>query len=491
MPKRLVRLLLALFALLAIALPAAADPHSDMTAANQILVKAKAAAGAGDIKEAKSAYDTYAKTWFEIEDGVRDTSLEAYKTIEDHMGEVSFALLQSPVDAAKVATALDGLMATNQRFIDGGFTADGGAKQGATTTDLAGVLKLLDEAAAKVEAKDGAGAAAAIQEFRNRWLDVEGVVLTQSAQLYGDSERDMVTAAALLANNPPKLDEALTVINNMREYLAPVASKSSYTAFDAATIILREGLEALLVLVALLGFLKKSGQSEKSFWVWGGVGAGLLLSAALAVAVKLIIGTGAFGSNNFLIAGGTGVFAAVMLIWVSYWLHSKSSIQGWNSYIKEQSTKALATGNLLSLATLAFLAVFREGTETVLFYVGMASSIAYRDLFIGLGAGLLILALVAVAILKIGLRIPIRPFFQVSAVLVFYLAFKFTGSGIHGFQLAGVLPATVIPGLPSIDFLAFYPNWQSAIPQLLLLVGALTTVIAGRRPRPVPPVTAH
>lgn len=491
MPKRLISFLLALIALMAVALPAAADPGSDMTAANQILLQAKAAAAAGDTKEAKASYDAYAKTWFEIEDGVRDSSLDAYQTIEEHMGAVSFALLQSPIDAAKVATELDGLIATNQRFIDGGFPKDGGVKTEASAADLAGVLKLLDDAAAKVEAKDAAGAAAAIKEFRNRWLDVEGVVLTQSAKVYTDSERDMVTVAALLASNPPKLDEALTLINQMRAYLAPVASKSTYTALDAATIILREGLEALLVLVALLGFLKKGGQSERTIWVWGGVGAGLAVSVALAFAVKLLFGTGAFGNNNFLIAGGTGIFAAVMLIWVSYWLHSKSSVQGWNRYIKEQSTKALATGNLLSLATLAFLAVFREGTETVLFYVGMAASISYRDLFLGLGAGLLILVILAVAMLKIGLRIPIRPFFQVSAILVFYLAFKFTGMGIHGFQLAGLLPATQIPGLPNIDFLAFYPNWQSAVPQLLLLVGALATVFAGRRPKPVASVTSH
>jgi high-affinity iron transporter len=491
MSKRLVRFLLALIAILAVALPAAADPGSDLTAANQLVLKAKVAAAAGDAKAAKASYDEFAKTWFEIEGGIHDTSLEAYKAIEEEMGAVSFAFMQNPVDLAKVTAAMDRLAAANQKFIDGGFAPDGGAKPQASTDDLAGVLKLLDEAAEKAQAKDAAGAAAAINEFREHWLDVEGVVLTQSAKIYADSERDMVTAAALLASNPPKLDEALTLINQMREYLAPIASKSSYTAFDAATIILREGLEALLVLVALLGFLKKGGQSDKSIWVWGGVGAGLLVSVALAVAVKLIFGTGAFGNNNFLIAGGTGLFAAVMLIWVSYWLHSKSSVQGWNSYIKEQSTKALATGNLLSLATLAFLAVFREGTETVLFYVGMASSIAFRDLFLGLGSGLLILVVLAVAILKIGLRIPIRPFFQVSAILVFYLAFKFTGMGIHGFQLAGLLPATVIPGLPSIDFLAFYPNWQSAVPQLLLLVGALATVIAGRRPKVATPATTH
>jgi high-affinity iron transporter len=483
MTKRLASILLAVVALLALALPAMASPASDLTNANEALLKAKAAAADGNLKEAKTAYDTYTERWLASEDGIRGSSREAYKSIEDEMGNVSFAFLQNPVDPAKVGAALDGLITVNQKFISGGFPKDGATKATAPTGDVASLLKLLDEAAAKAKANDAAGAAAAMNEFRNSWLDVEGVVLTQSAKLYADSERDMVTAAALLTSTPPRLDEALTVITQMQTYLAPVAAKSGYTAFDAATIILREGLEALLIVVALLGFLKKAGQPEKTGWVWGGVGAGLLVSAVLAVAVKLIFGTGAFGNNNFLIAGWTGVFAAVMLIWVSYWLHSKSSVQGWNSYIKEQSTKALATGNLVSLGTLAFLATFREGTETVLFYIGMASSIAYRDLFIGLGAGILILAVLAVAILKIGVRIPIRPFFLVSSVLVFYLAFKFTGMGIHGLQLAGVLPATMVPHLPSIDLLALYPTWQSALPQLLLLLAAVATVLAARRPK--------
>ncbi|HWI52137.1 MAG TPA: iron permease, partial [Symbiobacteriaceae bacterium] len=85
-----------------------------------------------------------------------------------------------------------------------------------------------------------------------------------------------------------------------------------------------------------------------------------------------------------------------------------------------------------------------------------------------------------VAVLRIGLKIPMRPFFLVSSVLVFYLGFKFTGMGIHGLQLAGVLPATVVPYLPHFDFLALYPNWQSTLPQLLLLAAAGYMILRSR-----------
>ena len=127
---------------------------------------------------------------------------------------------------------------------------------------------------------------------------------------------------------------------------------------DAITILLREGLEALLVVVALLGFLRKSGHGEKSKWIWLGVGAGIGISIILGIIVNLLFSAGAFGSNNFLIAGWTGIFAAVMLLYMSYWLHSKSSISEWQRYIHTQSTKALNTGSLFSLAYFIFSCCF-------------------------------------------------------------------------------------------------------------------------------------
>lgn len=474
--------------------PNATASGDDLTSANSSIAAAIQSVQHSDLAEARRHYEAFRNQWLDIEDGIKDQSRTAYKAIEDEMATVQFALLQNPPDPARVEEALKALQSANEKFVSGGYPADGahgaGDQPAAGVATLAQVLQLLDKAESGIRSRDAAGALEAMTQFRNAWLDVEGVVLTQSAKVYGDSERDMVEVQVLLQSNPPDFDGALAVVSNMKDYLAPVAGKTSYSLFDATTIILREGLEAMLVVVALLGFLRKSGQPAKSIWVWGGVTAGLVVSTLLAVAVRVVVGSGAFGNNNFLIAGWTGVFAAVMLVYVSYWLHSKANLAEWNRYIREKSTLALATGNLLSLATLAFLAVFREGTETVLFYIGMASSITLRDLVSGLALGFGVLIVLAVAMIKIGLKIPMRPFFLVSSILVFYLGFKFTGMGVHGLQLAGVLPATRIPYLPSIDFLALYPNWQSALPQLFLLILALAIVIHGQR-RGNNPTPAH
>ena len=128
-------------------------------------------------------------------------------------------------------------------------------------------------------------------------------------------------------------------------------------------------------------------------------------------------------------------------------------------------------------AALAFLAVFREGAETTVFYLGMAPAIALRDLLLGLGIGIGALIVAALLILVAGVKLPLRPFFRVAGVLVYYLGFKFVGAGIHSLQVAGLAPATLIPGLPAVPFLGFYPIWETVLPQLVLLLGALAAFL--------------
>jgi high-affinity iron transporter len=158
---------------------------------------------------------------------------------------------------------------------------------------------------------------------------------------------------------------------------------------------------------------------------------------------------------------------------MSYWLHSQSNIADWNRYIRDKSQTALSTGKLVSLGVLAFLAVFREGTETVLFYIGMASQIKIQSLLIGFLIGAGILGVLAYLMVFVGLKLPLRPFFMVSSIIVFYLCIKFTGMGIHSLQLAGLIPTTNASTIPSVEFFALYPSWESAIPQILLVLAAV------------------
>ncbi len=159
-----------------------------------------------------------------------------------------------------------------------------------------------------------------------------------------------------------------------------------------------------------------------------------------------------------------------MLFYVSYWLHSKSSAVAWTQYIKRRSSAALAGGSLLSLAVLAFLSVFREGAETAMFYLGMAGSISTGDLLLGLAGGLAALVMLAVLMVRVGVRIPIHTFFLISSALIYYLGFKFVGTSILALQGVGVLPTHGISWLPTLDFFGFYPTIEGVVVQGALLI---------------------
>jgi high-affinity iron transporter len=477
---------LVLFFVLWLGLPGtlfAQGAEEDLGKANDSVRQSIQYAEQGKLPEAKQAYEQYSKTWYDVEDGVKKKSKDAYVGIEEAMGGVQFAFTVQPPDQQTVLKSLRELDRLNTSFINKDLSVFKGtpSTNGSAKTSVADVLKLLDGALSDLQADRVQDAKAKIGQFRQSWIDIEGVVLTQSSKLYTDAERDMVTAYAMLSASSPDKAGAEKTIRSMRDYLAPIAGKTSYTMIDVITILLREGLEAILVIVALLGFLNKSGHSEKKSWIWYGVGGGVLISIGLGVAVQLLFSSGAFGSNNFLIAGCTGIFAAVMLLYMSYWLHSKSSLSSWHKYISDKSTNALKTGSLWSLAILSFLAVFREGTETVLFFIGMASSIDLGTLLAGIGVGLLILLALAVLILKVGLKIPMRPFFLVSSILVFYLCFKFLGMGVHGLQLAGVMQASQLKHFPGVDALALYATWENLIPQAMLFAAAICIVLWSRK----------
>ena len=454
----------------------ATDIKAEFSKQNEFIESSIKAVKSNDLSKGKDLYEKYSQAWVDLEDGVKAQSKVAYGDIESKMGMVRFLLAQDPVQKDKVLSALVDLEKVNKVFLSNGYNADN-VKSSSDTYNVKDLVALLEKAKTQTKNGDTISAAKTMDTFRSSWIDVEGVVLTQSKRVYDDAEKDMVSAKAYLTVKPIQEDKAIKVIDRMHGYLSLIAGDTSYGITDVLTIILREGLEALLVVIALLGFLEKSGQEDKKTWIYGGVGIGFIVSIALAVLVKVLFTSGTFGNNNFLISGWTGVFAAVMLIYVSYWLHSKSSTTARKNQIEDKSNQSLANGSLFSLGFLAFLAVFREGTETVLFYIGMASSIKLIDLFLGIALGFAILILIAVLVLKVGLRIPMKPFFLVSSLLVFYLGFKFTGMGINGLQLAGLLPATTSDALPTIASLAVYPTWEGFLPQVLLVVVAIVVTL--------------
>jgi high-affinity iron transporter len=266
-------------------------------------------------------------------------------------------------------------------------------------------------------------------------------------------------------------------------------------------ILLREGLEALLLVGALLTFLGKMGAAHRKRDIHIGVGAAVVASLFTAFAVETIFEL--TPAKREALEGATMVVATGVLFYVSYWLLSKMEVAKWNHFVKSKVQDALTSGSGLALASAAFLAVYREGFETVLFYKALflsgGSSAAGMPIVAGILLGSLAMVGVYIAINRFGLRLPLKPFFGVTSGFLYYMAFVFGGKGVAELQEGGLLPTTIIPGAPRVPALGIYPTVESLLVQSLLLALLLvalvwTFVVEPRRsrtrlPSSLPPVT--
>ena len=441
------------------------------------------AATANQPERMQAEYQELHAIWESFEDQVRAQDPKGYVDLEGALDQIKDAVNAKPLDPAIVNAAYDHLKDEATEVADrlaaapatGAATA---ARQGDVTP--ADLLTLLDTTSESIKRGAVADARSQFAGFIRAWPAAEDAIATRSGDDYNAIESDMGRVAAALRAEPADLIAAATAIEQIETTLARYSVPGSYTALDAAAIILREGLEALLVIVALLAFLRKSGNGDKRGWIWIGGALGILASIIAALVLQAIFNQVAAGRNRELIEGVTGLIAAALLFYVSYWLHSKSSLHAWQKYINQQTTQALAHGSMAGLALLAFLAVFREGAETAVFYLGMAPAIDLRDLLLGIGGGVVVLIIAAVLMLVLGVRLPLRPFFRVAGLLVYYLGFKFVGTGLHALQVAGIIPTSPIgsaDAIPALELFGIYLTWQTLLPQIVLLIGAVVALM--------------
>jgi high-affinity iron transporter len=273
------------------------------------------------------------------------------------------------------------------------------------------------------------------------------------------------------------------LLDQARQLDGPGASNSKLFV-DALTIILREGAEAILVLGAIISYLVKAGQREQLPIIYAGAGFALSASVLLAVAIDRI--TALAGASQEVIEGITILLACAMLIWASSWMAKKADERSWKHYIKTKTDASLESGSVLSLAFVAFLAVFREGAEVVLMFKALGAQATDQNsvLWAGAGVGFVALIVVYVAIRYLSVRLPLRPFFLATSTLLALMAFSFAGSGITELQEGDLVSITPVSHVPAIDLLGIHPTVESLAAQafvLLLLIGITLTSLR-RRP---------
>ena len=254
--------------------------------------------------------------------------------------------------------------------------------------------------------------------------------------------------------------------------------ESGWSVFAASLLILlREGLEAILVVAAIAAYLARSGNRKMTRVVYMNALAAVLVSAVLAVALQKLFAIS--GASQEILEGATMLLAVVVLFFVSNWMVSKSETQAWKRYIQTKVSSAVTTGSAFALGAAAFLAVFREGAETILFYQALLADARDHMDMVWFGFAVAAACLVILfAIIRYGSqRLPLRPFFIGSSILMYIMAIAFAGGGVKELQEADVVGVTPVSFMGSIDLLGVYPTVETLLPQVALIVVAVASYL--------------
>jgi len=297
--------------------------------------------------------------------------------------------------------------------------------------------------------------------------------------------RTMVRTAAPIPALETHAEHTLALLKQAQTRLDSTTLSGEAAFTGAFIILLREGLEALLVLAALGAFLIKTGRRDGLPYLYGGLILALIMGGLTWLASTTIIDIS--GAQRELTEGFAALFAATVLFYVGFWLHGKTSAIQWKRFIEGNIQKALSKGTLWGLATLSFIAVYREMFETVLFYQALwiqADQNGHSMILSGLVLASLLLFVLGWLILRYSTRLPLRQFFAVTGLFMFLLAMIFAGKGIAALQEAGKMTLSPVD-FPRFDLLGIYPNLEGLAVQAVMVMLALFLLFGSRLfPRP-------
>jgi high-affinity iron transporter len=259
----------------------------------------------------------------------------------------------------------------------------------------------------------------------------------------------------------------MTLFDSTERALAPEEGSAASTFLGAFTILLREGLEALLIVVAMLAFLRKADRAEMVRPVHAGWVVALLAGAATWWAATNLVAIS--GASRELTEGFGSVLAAVILLFVGIWMHGKAQANEWQRYIREKVGHALSKKSAWFLFFLAFVAVYREVFETILFFAALSGEGRLGALLAGGAAGVGVLGLIALLMLRFSRTLPIGTFFSYSSALIAVLAVVLAGKGVAALQEAGLLGLTPLRWAPRLSMLGLYPTVQGLLAQAVTL----------------------
>jgi high-affinity iron transporter len=358
------------------------------------------------------------------------------------------------------------------------------ATERAPSLDLARA-RLRESVEAYSEGDHAAAERLALSAYLDGFEPVEGLLSARDAALRARIEGAMAALRSAIDREVPTRDVSARaadvdeLFDSAEEVLSPEHVSNASNFAGAFTILLREGLEALLIVIAMIAFLQKAERRDVLPYVHGGWIAALLAGLATWWAATTIIAVS--GASRELMEGFGSLFAAAVLLSVGIWMHGKSNARAWQQYISDKLEHALSRRSAWFLFLLAFIVVYREVFETILFYATMWGQGGEGALVGGALSGAAVLTVLAWAMLRYSRKLPITQFFAWSAILIAGLTVVLAGKGVAGLQEAGLLSITPLEGAPRSDLLGLYPTSQTLAAQILVALALLVGFRINRR----------
>ncbi|MDF1589810.1 MAG: cytochrome c/FTR1 family iron permease [Gammaproteobacteria bacterium] len=329
--------------------------------------------------------------------------------------------------------------------------------------------------------------ALAVSAYLDGFELIENSLNTQDKTLLQTIEAGMMAMRQLLKQPQPagEVEAAISQILaqlDEAERLLSESTLSDAALFSASLVILlREGLEALLVIIALVTVLVRTGRRDGLRYVHFGWIAALMAGVATwAVAQSLI---NISGASREVMEGVAALLAALVLLYVGIWMHSKTHAAQWQVYIQQNINKHLTSGTLWGLVLLAFIAVYREVFETVLFYQALltqAAPIQFPAIFSGFVFAVILLSGLTWVLVRYSVKLPIAKFFSITTYLLLTLAFILIGKAVLALQEAALIGITPLPVSFEIDWLGVKSTWQGVLAQLSVLLAFLIFLMVGQ-----------
>lgn len=320
---------------------------------------------------------------------------------------------------------------------------------------------------------------AAFSNALNAYLEgiepIEKRLAASDAKIVGNLEKSFMTVRTSIKRKEDvavvqlKVDEALIALGPAVELLDEQEKGLLFTTFISASILVREGLEAFLIIISIIAILKSMEAKKAVIWIHAGWILALLVGASGFFFMDLLMQWDT--SSRELMEGSLTLFASAVLVFMGFWLHSKTEIGKWRKFVEVRISSLVNGNNMLGLALFSFIVVFREAFESVIFLssISVDSSTDNRGIWLGVLIAGAIVATLSFALLRMFEKVNLRKVFLYSSSIIVVLSVILAGKGIHALQESGLVGVSSLPWNFRMTLVGIYPTFESMLAQFLTI----------------------